>query len=101
MTMIPPAGAPDAAGQLFLRALGKRVRIARVTAEWSQAELAVRAGMSRNFISSIERGAHGVDVLRLLRLADALHVALTDLLPVTGRQREAEQESSEPARRSA
>jgi hypothetical protein len=37
--------------------------------------------MSRNFVSSIERGAHGVDVVRLLRLAVALDLALNDLLP--------------------
>jgi hypothetical protein len=37
--------------------------------------------MSRNFVSSIERGAHGIDILRIRRLALALGVDLDDLVP--------------------
>jgi transcriptional regulator with XRE-family HTH domain len=51
-----------------------------VTREMSQEQLARTAGMSRNFVSSIERGAHGVDVVRLLRLAAALEVDLAELV---------------------
>jgi transcriptional regulator with XRE-family HTH domain len=69
---------PDPAA--YLRALGKRVRILRLTRELSQAELAEAAGMSRNFVSLIENGAHGVDVVRLLRLAAALDIPLDELL---------------------
>jgi transcriptional regulator with XRE-family HTH domain len=65
----------------FLRLMGKRIRLARVDRELSQEQLAARAGMSRNFVSSIERGAHGVDVLRLRRLAEALGVDIAALLP--------------------
>jgi transcriptional regulator with XRE-family HTH domain len=64
----------------YLRALGKRVRILRLTREMTQEELAARAGMSRNFVSLLEHGAHGVDVVRLLRLAEALDVSLVELL---------------------
>jgi transcriptional regulator with XRE-family HTH domain len=60
--------------RLYLRGLGKRIRLLRVDRELSQEQLADAAGMSRNFVSSIERGAHGVDVVRLLRLASALDV---------------------------
>jgi transcriptional regulator with XRE-family HTH domain len=38
--------------------------------------------MSRSFLSLIEKGSHGVDVVRLLRLADALDVSLLELLDV-------------------
>jgi transcriptional regulator with XRE-family HTH domain len=74
----PRSLAPDRA---FLRAMGKRIRLARVERELSQGQLAERAGMSRNFVSSIERGAHGVDVLRLRWLAQALHTHLDQLVP--------------------
>jgi transcriptional regulator with XRE-family HTH domain len=58
----------------YLKGLGKRVRLLRQTREMSQDQLATASGMSRNFVSSIERGAHGVDVVRLFHLAVALKV---------------------------
>jgi transcriptional regulator with XRE-family HTH domain len=64
----------------WLRALGRRVRIMRLTREMTQDDLAVAAGMSRSFVSLIEKGTHGVDVVRLLRLAAALDVPLAELL---------------------
>jgi transcriptional regulator with XRE-family HTH domain len=83
---VSDGGEPDPAA--YLRALGKRIRLLRLTRELSQAELAEAAGMSRSFISLIEHGTHGVDVVRLLRLAAALGVPLEDLLrdPATGRE---------------
>lgn len=69
--------------EAWLRGLGKRVRILRLTRELTQDELAEKAGMSRSFVSLIEKGAHGVDVVRLLRLAAALDVPLAELLEVT------------------
>ena len=64
----------------WLRALVRRVRILRLTREMTQDDLAVAAGMSRSFVSLIEKGTHGVDVVRLLRLAAALDVPLAELL---------------------
>ena len=69
--------------EAWLVALGKRVRILRLTREMTQDDLAVAAGMSRSFVSLIEHGTHGIDVVRLLRLAAALEVSLVDLLGVT------------------
>ena len=71
-------GEPDPAA--YLTALGKRVRILRLTREMTQEDLAAAAGISRNFISLIERGTHGIDVVRLLRLAAALDVPIEELL---------------------
>jgi transcriptional regulator with XRE-family HTH domain len=68
---------------VYLRGLGKRIRLLRVDREMSQEQLARSAGMSRNFVSSIERGAHGVDVVRLLRLAEALRVDIAELVADT------------------
>jgi len=64
----------------YLRGLGKRIRLIRVDRELSQEQLAKAAGMSRNFVSSVERGAHGVDVVRLVRLAAALDVDVAVLV---------------------
>jgi transcriptional regulator with XRE-family HTH domain len=66
--------------EAYLRALGKRVRILRLTRELTQEELATAAGMSRSFVSLIEHGSHGVDVIRLIRLAAALDVPLAELI---------------------
>jgi transcriptional regulator with XRE-family HTH domain len=64
----------------FLRWLGRRIRVLRVNRGMSQDQLAAAARMSRNFVSSIERGAHGVEVLRLRRLAAAVGVSLVTLI---------------------
>jgi transcriptional regulator with XRE-family HTH domain len=64
----------------LLRMIGRRVRLARLTRELTQAELAAAAGMSRSFLSLIEHGSHGVDIVRLQRLAIALELPLVDLI---------------------
>ena len=63
-----------------MRPLGTRIRIARLTRELTQADLAETAGISRSFISLIERGGRGVDVVRLLRIAAAQNMPLADLV---------------------
>jgi transcriptional regulator with XRE-family HTH domain len=65
---------------VFMRALGKRVRLLRRTAELTQDELAAAAGISRSFVSLIEHGARGVDVVRLLRIAAVLGLPLHELV---------------------
>jgi transcriptional regulator with XRE-family HTH domain len=65
---------------VHMRGIGWRVRMVRRARELSQDELATAAGISRNFVSSIERGAHGVDVVRLYRVADALQVDIAHLV---------------------
>lgn len=72
-----PPGEAEAA---FLLALGKRVRLLRLIRELTQDELAQAAGISRSFVSMIEHGTHGVDVVRLWRLAAVFGVPLADLL---------------------
>jgi transcriptional regulator with XRE-family HTH domain len=68
---------PDAA---YRRAVGKRIRVWRVVNERSQDELAAEAGVTRNFVSAIERGAQGLDAVRLRRLAAAMDMTLAELL---------------------
>lgn len=66
--------------EALLRTIGKRVRLLRLTRELTQEELAHAANMSRSFISLIEHGAHGIDIIRLYNLAAALEVSLAELL---------------------
>lgn len=77
--MIPPASSPPDTAALLL-ALGKRIRLLRLTAELTQDDLAVKAGMSRSFVSLVEHGRHGIDVVRLARLAAALDEPLSTLI---------------------
>ena len=65
---------------VFMRALGRRVRLLRLTAEMTQEELAAAAGISRSFVSLIEHGARGVDVVRLIRLAAVFGIPLSELV---------------------
>jgi hypothetical protein len=76
--LAPASSSSDTAG--FLLALGKRVRLLRLTGELTQDELAVKAGMSRSFVSLIEHGRHGIDVARLARLAAAFGMPLSTLI---------------------
>jgi transcriptional regulator with XRE-family HTH domain len=64
----------------FRRAVGKRIRVWRVLHDLSQDDLARSAGVTRNFVSAIERGAQGLDAVRLRRLAVAMGVELGELL---------------------
>ena len=58
------------------QALGRRVRRLRVARGWSQEVLAEVAGVHRNYIGQVERGAVKVSVAQLLKIARALEVAV-------------------------
>lgn len=64
----------------FRRTVGLRIRVWRVVHDRSQDDLARAAGVTRNFVSAIERGAQGLDAVRLRRLAVAMGVELGELL---------------------
>ena len=64
----------------YRRAVAKRIRVWRAAEDSTQDELAVAAGVTRNFVSAIERGAVGLDAVRLRRLATAMQMPLADLL---------------------
>jgi DNA-binding XRE family transcriptional regulator len=74
--------APDArqAHTAFRAEVGARVRFARALCGLSQDELAARAGVSRTFISAIERGTHGLDAWQLRLIARAVDRPLCWLL---------------------
>lgn len=64
----------------YRKAVGKRIRVWRVVEEQTQDELATSAGVTRNFVSAVERGAMGLDAVRLRRLASVMDMPLADLL---------------------
>ena len=64
----------------YRRAVAKRIRVWRVMEDQTQDDLATAAGVTRNFVSAIERGAVGLDAARLRRLATAMQMPLADLL---------------------
>lgn len=80
---------PDLDWKTYAVAVGQRVKVLRTDWEWTQEELAERAGISRNQIQNIERG-HGtgangrvtnMSMEHVYRLAYALDVPPIVLLP--------------------
>ncbi len=69
----------DTIGNRGRRAFGDRVRSLRQERGLSQEELALRAGLHRTYISSLERGLRNVGLDNVLKLADALGVPASDL----------------------
>jgi DNA-binding XRE family transcriptional regulator len=64
----------------YRRLIGKRVRAERVWQELSQDELASKAGVTRNFVSAIERGAQGLEPTRCSGSPRRSAVGFNDLM---------------------
>ncbi len=62
------------------RALGVRIRHAREDADLTQDRLADMVGLTRFAIWHIETGVHSVVVDRLMMIADAVRVPLSELV---------------------
>lgn len=56
--------------------LGSAVRDARTRRQWSQHELASRAGVSRSWLAKLEAGHRGAELEQILRLLAALDMSL-------------------------
>ena len=67
-------------GDAVDQALGQAVRKLRTERGWSQADLALRVGMDRNYLSLIELGRNSPSVRMLMRLCLELDVRAADLL---------------------
>lgn len=61
-------------------AFARNLRVARRLKEVSQESLALQAGLSRTYISEVERGVRNISIDNMGLLADALGIALSDLL---------------------
>jgi transcriptional regulator with XRE-family HTH domain len=60
---------------------GTLLKALRESAGYSQQSLARASGLSRTWVGEIERGARGVGLATVYRLAAALRLAPADLLP--------------------
>lgn len=58
---------------------GKNVRKQRNEQSLSQEELASLSGLHRTYVGSVERGERNITLINAQKIADALHVPLTDL----------------------
>ena len=76
----PPAARAEPAGQNYRETFGTRIRLLRTARRLSQQQLAERAGLTRNYVSAIERGTQTVDLIRLHQLADAFGLPLPTLI---------------------
>lgn len=60
---------------------GKRVREIRHRRGMSQEKLAELAGLHRTYVSGVERGERNISLANIERLARALAVPMSDLMP--------------------
>lgn len=68
------------AGRSLTKTLGKRIQEERKRKGISQVTLSIRAGLSANYISEIERGTRDVKLSTIDRIAKELSVAPHTLL---------------------
>jgi transcriptional regulator with XRE-family HTH domain len=62
------------------RAIGDQIRGARLHANLSQEDVALRAGIRISTVSEIEQGHRAALLDNLIRIADAIGVPLADLV---------------------
>ena len=70
----------QAAAAKLLKTFGRSIRSYRKQRGMSQEDLAEKSGLSRNYISDIERGVRNPSLLALIGIAKALRMPLRDLL---------------------
>jgi len=64
----------------ILTKFGNRVREERLKRNFSQEELAAKAGVHRTYIGMIERAEKNITLENIERIADALELPISDLL---------------------
>ena len=66
--------------ELDYKAIGKRIKIARIKADMKQDQLAERAKLSPTHVSNVETGTTKVSLSAIFSLANAFGVTADDLL---------------------
>jgi len=74
---------PAMGGKGILAAFGQVVRQARLSQQLSQEQLALSAGLNRNFVMSIEAGRRKPSIITIFALAQALGLSPAVLLSRT------------------
>lgn len=73
----------------FQKQIGGRIQELRVQKKLSVITLAGRLGLTRQYIYAIEKGEHDIGVDLLQRIARALEVDASNLLPTNGKRKTA------------
>lgn len=66
--------------ELEYKAIGKRIKIARIKADLTQEKLSEMIGVSPTHLSNIETGSTRVSLKTIVSIANALHITSDDLL---------------------
>ena len=66
--------------ELDYKAIGKRIKIARIKADLTQEKLSEMVGVSPTHLSNIETGTTRVSLNTIINIANALHIRSDDLL---------------------
>lgn len=61
------------------RQLGMRIKYLRSLKKWSQEDLALEAGINKNYLSDLERGSRNPTVKILDKIARTLGITLEEL----------------------
>ena len=64
----------------ILRQFGSKVKKLRKAKNWSQEELAEKAGLHRTYIGSIERSERNISLINIERIARAMGKRPSDLM---------------------
>jgi transcriptional regulator with XRE-family HTH domain len=80
-----------------MASLGGRIRKRRLDLGWTQDDLAVKAGLSKGFLSDLENGKRGISADKLFDLARVLSLSLDSLMENTGEQSDPRKEIEIPA----
>jgi transcriptional regulator with XRE-family HTH domain len=67
-------------GHKILKRFSDKIRRLRKSRGWTQEELAVRTGLHRTYIGSIERCERNVSLINVEKIADALGVPVEALV---------------------
>lgn len=66
--------------ELDYKAIGKRIKVARIRMEITQEQLADRVSVSPTHLSNIETGSTRVSLTTIVKIANSLGVTVDDLL---------------------
>ena len=65
---------------LLRKFLGQRIRQLRKARDWTQQELAERAGLDYKYVGAIERGERNIALKNIEKIAQGLGITLEELV---------------------
>ena len=80
-----------------MASLGGRIKQRRLELGWTQDDLAVRAGLSKGFLSDLENSKRGIGADKLFDLARVLNLSLDSIVGQVGDGSEPSKEIEIPA----